>query len=146
MTVIAWDGKTLAADKRACMGSFTYTVTKLYRIGDRIVGFAGSQALAGRLRAWLEAGADPDTYPDNEAEDGCYFIAIRGDGTIERYESTGYPIIVEEKFFACGSGREYAMAAMYLGVDARTAVDIASKFDESCGNGIDTLTHECPGK
>ena len=32
MTTIAWDGMTLAADKRATAGSLTRTVTKLYRV------------------------------------------------------------------------------------------------------------------
>lgn len=142
MTVVAWDGTTLAADKLGCIGDFTYKITKVFRVGDRLVGFAGAASMFGQLRAWLESGADPQTYPENKAEDGCYFIAIRPDGTIERYESTGYPIIVEDKQFAIGNGREYAMAAMHLGCDARKACEIASHFDASCGKGVDSLTFE----
>lgn len=124
------------------MGACSYAVTKIFRIGDRIAGFPGSQSKAAQMRAWLQSGGDPAKYPDNTGDDSCLFIAIRSDGVIERYESSAYPIIVEEKFFAVGSGRDYARAAMYLGVDARTAVDVACKFDENCGNGIDTLTLE----
>jgi hypothetical protein len=146
VTVIAWDGKTLAADKRGSQGGFTFTVTKIFRVGDRLVGFAGNASRIGEFRAWLEAGADPKAYPVNKHEgDGsecCWMLVIRADGVIEKYESSGYPIIVEERHFASGNGRDYATAAMHLGCDAKTAVDIACRFDDSCGNGVDTLTLE----
>jgi len=139
MTVICWDGKTLAADKRATSEGFVYACTKIFRIGDRLLGFAGDAARAGEFRAWFEDGCDPAKYPKNDDEDASYFMAVRRDGTIERYESRGWPIIVEEKQFACGYGRDYAIAAMYLGCDAVQAVEVACRFNESCGNGVDTL-------
>lgn len=140
MTVIAWDGKTLAADKRATNGSTTYALTKVFRVGERLVGFAGQADRMGEFRAWFEAGGDPHTFPTNTGEDAAYFMAVRRDGVIERYESTGWPIIVEAPHFACGDGRDYALAAMHLGCDAREAVGVACHFDAGCGNGIDTLS------
>lgn len=142
MTVVAWDGVTLAADKRGTNGSTTYPVTKVFRAGDRLVGFAGQADRMGEFRAWFDAGADPRTFPPNTGDGASYFVAIRGDRTIERYESTGWPIIVEAPYFACGDGRDYALAAMHLGCDAQRAVEIACHFDAGCGNGIDTLTFE----
>jgi hypothetical protein len=40
---------------------------------------------------------------------------------------------------AFGSGRDYAEAAMFLGCDAKRAVEVACQFQTDCGNGIDTL-------
>ena len=34
MTTIAWDGKTLAADKLASYGELRTTVTKIFRLSD----------------------------------------------------------------------------------------------------------------
>lgn len=144
MTVIAWDGKTLAADKRACRPGAHFTVTKLFRSGDRIVGFAGDAGRLGQFKAWFDAGADPEKYPKNEGGQASYFFAVRSDGRIEKYEETGYPIIVEDKFFATGSGGDYATAAMHLGLDARQAVEVAIACDETCGGGVDTLTLDTP--
>ena len=142
MTVVAWDGHTLAADKRGVQSGFHYPVTKIFRAGDRLVGFAGQADRIGEFRAWFASGADPATFPPNTGENASYFFAVRRDGTIERYESTGWPIIVEGSRFACGDGRDYALAAMHLGCDAAAAVGVACTFDVSCGDGLDTLTFE----
>jgi hypothetical protein len=142
VTVIAWDGKTLAADKRGSQNGFTFSVRKIFRCGDRIVAFSGESGRVGDFLSWLQNDADPTKYPENKGDNCVWMLAIRADGTIEKYETSGYPIIVEETHFASGSGRDYATAAMYLGCDAKTAVEIACRFDEGCGNGIDTLTIE----
>ncbi len=142
MTVIAWDGKTLAADKRACGASFMYSVTKIFRTEDRIVGFSGQGDLLGFVRNWFLTGRDPEKYPTAPDADKMFTLAITRDGVIEKYETSPYPIIVEASFFALGSGQDYAMAAMHLGCDARRAVEVACALDETCGNGIDTLTLE----
>jgi hypothetical protein len=148
MTVIAWDGKTLAADKRGCQSGFVYSVTKIFRVKNRLVGFSGDAGRIGEFLAWLKAGAHPKTYPkndyDSKDESYVWMLVIRADGTIEKYETSGYPIIVEEPFFATGGGRDYAIAAMHLGFDARRAVEVACRFDEGSGNGIDILTFKSP--
>lgn len=55
------------------------------------------------------------------------------------YSDTSYPVEIEDKFFASGSGRDFAMAAMHLGLNAVEAVKVACLFDVNCGNGIDQL-------
>lgn len=146
MTVIAWDGKTLAADRRAVQGGFCFASTKIFRVNDFLVGFSGNASRGGEYLAWLREGGDPKKFPENKDENDCFvwLLVIRADGTIEKYENSGYPIIVDEKHFALGSGQDFATAAMYLGFDAVKAVEVASRFDEGCGNGIDTLTFDSP--
>ena len=56
-----------------------------------------------------------------------------------RYEQTPNPFVVEDKQWAIGSGRDYAIAAMHLGRTAAEAVAVACLFDVSCGMGIDTM-------
>lgn len=58
MTVIAWDGKTLAADKRGTRGGLPVTVTKIKRIGDVIAGVAGNAAHVGELFQWVAEGCN----------------------------------------------------------------------------------------
>ena len=41
MTVIAWDGVTLAADKQGNQADYGIRVTKIYRVDDDLIGFAG---------------------------------------------------------------------------------------------------------
>lgn len=142
MTVVAWDGKTLAADKRGIAGGLPFTVTKLFRAADRLIGFSGNADRMGQLRNWFESGMDPEKYPQIDKDAPAWCMAIRRNGTIERYEASPYPIIVEEKQHAMGNGRDYALAAMHLGCDAARAVEVACHFDANCGNGVDTLVFD----
>jgi len=143
MTVIAWDGKTLAADKRMTYGGHFNTVTKLARAGRYICGFSGPQQAIGGFVAWLNDGENPATFPfGKEEEQKVYALCIRDDGTVWKFENSPYPMRLEDTHAASGSGRDYARAAMHLGKSAREAVEIACLFDESCGNGVDTLSFD----
>lgn len=143
MTVIAWDGTTLAADKRMTNSyGNILTVTKIERIGDRLVGFTGSADRIGAFRRWLENGAQPSEYPENPKDDNVFVHVITPDGKVYRYEDTPWPTLIEDAVYAAGSGADAARAAMLLGCTSARAVEIASLIDAGCGNGVDTLTFE----
>lgn len=145
MTVIAWDGKTLAADKRTNFGGLHGTTTKVSRLADgRLVGCCGNAAQIMEMKHWLTAGADPLAFPaqQRDEEKSVSMLVACPDGKLLQYENTPYPLVLENKRWAIGSGRDFAVAAMHLGRDAREAVEIASIFDCGCGNGVDTLTFE----
>lgn len=144
MTVIAWDGKTLAADKRAVLAGFKGgTVTKIHRWDGGLCAFAGDFDIGMQMVEWVRGGADPDKFPKRQADEGAAsFLVICNDGTTYRYERAPVPLPFENVQQAMGSGRDYALAAMYLGFDARRAVEVACALDNGCGNGIDTLTLE----
>lgn len=141
MTVIAWDGKTLAADKRACNGtSSSNTVTKIHRWIGGLCGFSGDLDLGMAMVQWLENGADAGSFPARQkTEDSVAFIVVHNGGRVVRYEREPVPLHFENRIQAMGSGRDYALAAMHLGHDARKAVEVACALDCGCGNGIDTL-------
>lgn len=144
MTTIAWDGKTLAADKQAVMGSMKMTVTKLFRARGYLVAAAGDFDRIVESVAWFAAGADPAKLPPyaRDNEDYVSLLVIEKDGTILRYERGSLPYKIESPFIAVGTGREYAMAAMHLGCNAREAVGVAIALDCNSGMGIDTMEIE----
>ena len=47
--------------------------------------------------------------------------------------------LFEGGFYAIGSGRDFALAAMRMGADAKKAVKIASEFDIHTGGRIRTM-------
>lgn len=145
MTCIAWDGKTLAADKRAVSVGFKGgTVTKIHRWKGGLCAFAGDFDMGMLLVQWLRTGANPDAYPKRQQSDNpTTFLVIFNDGRTARYEREPIALPFENLPQATGSGRDYALAAMYLGCDARKAVEVACALDISCGNGIDTLDLKC---
>ena len=141
MTIIAWDGKTLAADKRATHCSYKgSSVTKIHTWEGGLCGFAGDMDTAVTLLAWLRAGAVPSEFPQIQCEDPSTLLVIYADGRVAEYGRTPFPMFLEGPFHAVGSGKSYALAAMHLGKNARKAVEVACALDSYCGNGIDTLT------
>ena len=141
MTIIAWDGKTLSADKRTSMGGLHGTTTKLHKICGRLVGGAGTTAHIHEMLKWLENGCDAEKLPASQRDpkECVSLLVIEPDGKVRQYESSPYPLQIENKFWAIGSGRDFAMTAMYLGKTSREAVEIASALCDGCGNGIDSL-------
>jgi ATP-dependent protease HslVU (ClpYQ) peptidase subunit len=141
MTCIAWDGKTLAADKRASYGITITTVTKIRRINGLLVGGSGETSFIGMMLDWIEKGRDPAAFPktQQDKDDWQPILVIELDGSTSLYERTAHPIRHEQQHIAIGSGREFAMAAMHLGCTARAAVEVAIALDCGCGNGIDVL-------
>lgn len=147
MSVIAWDGKTLAADRRMSSGTNkSAVIRKVARLPDGcIMGWCGGIAYASAFLNWMLAGADPDSFETDWAErDGFEVYALKIDpaGGLWLYDGYHTPIELHNKQYAIGSGAPYAEAAMYLGCDAVKAVEVACAHDAGCGNGIDTLTLE----
>src|SRR4051812_1035464 len=126
MTVIAWDGKTLAADKRASSGGLMRTVTKIRRIYGNLVGVSGDACHMEALFTWFASGADPAKYPSFQNDENKHsdLLVVTPQGEIHKYEHAAFPIRFEDRLFAMGSGRDYALAAMHLGKSASEAVEV----------------------
>lgn len=141
MTVVAWDGKTLAADKRAVNNGLARTVTKIRKIGPLLVGVAGDCTCGLEMFKWIEHGRDPAKFPAKQLdkEEWATVLVIEG-GQVRVYERSPEPMTFEGEHFACGSGRDFAIAAMHLGKSAAEAVAVACLFETSCGNGVDEIS------
>lgn len=141
MTVIAWDGKTLAADKLTCNGWTRGSTTKIFRHGAELLGVTGSLPIGLEVRDWYAAGAVRSDFPthNRDADKGASLIVIKPDRSVWKYENGPIPFRVEGKFCAFGSGDEAALVAMYCGKSAAEAVGLVSMVNTTCGMGIDTL-------
>ena len=142
MTVIAWDGKTLAADKRSVNDGYASSVTKIFRAGDCLVGMSGCLARGHAMYQWFAAGHDPEKFPEETTDDWALLLVIFPSGVVWKYESREHPFVIESQPCAGGSGRDFALMAMHLGCDARRAVELTCELSVACGNGIDTLTFQ----
>ena len=143
MTVIAWDGKTLAADRMMHTQGYCVPYTKIRRIRGMLVGGAGNSAHVNEMLYWLEAGCDPDKFPDFQRvqDEFVDILCITKDGQIHHYNRGPIPMRIEAKHFAIGSGAEVAQTAMHLGCTAAEAVSTAIELaPNNCGLGVDTLT------
>lgn len=149
MTVIAWDTKTLAADRRCHDGTDAIVGyrTKLVRIdADRIGGFSGTQPIGQMLIDWVRAGASIEAFPKEakEKEDRTTLMVIHRSGRIELYCNFPYPSVLDNGRAAAGCAAQEARVAMHCGKTAAEAIEVAALFDPWIGGGVDTLTFDEP--
>jgi len=141
MTIIAWDGHTLVADKQADNGGISRTVTKIHRLGDgSLFGCTDILAFGLQMKAWLEGSLKEFPAAQQDKDDWAPCIVITPTKEILLYERTPYPFRVEDAFIAIGSGRDFATAALYLGKTAVEAVELTKLLCTTCGGGTDILT------
>lgn len=148
MTVIAWDGKTLAADRQATNCGMRFETTKIFRLADGSVCAAtGAHAAATIMRQWYEDGADLSKYPECQktTDDWARLVVARPDGAVWWYEGLPAALRCESVPAAFGSGRDFAMGAMLAGADARRAVEITNLVSVDCGLGVDSAEPIAPG-
>ncbi len=145
MTIIVWDGVTLAADKQSTTAGLKRRVTKIFEINGNLVGFSGDWDYAQALKRWFMNGCKPEEHPKHQDHNDNWvgMLVITPSKQVFKYERSPYPMDFTEAGAHCiGSGRDYAYGALAMGADARTAVKVACTLDTGCGMGIDFLTFE----
>lgn len=145
MTVIAWDGRALAADRLMQSGDTRQPTTKIWRHGGGLVGVTGNLSVGMEMLAWFRAGAEPAAFPASNRNlgEGATLVHVDAAGRCWRYDSTPHAFVVEGPFAAFGSGDMAALVAMHCGKTAREAVEVAAVYCSSVGLGVDelALTH-----
>ena len=147
MSVVVWDGKTLAADRQVTDGSMVRTTTKIRviktgKFKGYLVGAVGATATANLMMDWFEAGARPEYFPYEYMKSdalGASMVVITQDKDIWRYDHLPVPIVMEDEEYATGSGRDFAYGAMSMGADAAKACEIACTHSTECGVAIDVI-------
>lgn len=133
MTTIAWDGKTLAADRR--MAGYM-TTCKIFPVDGGYLAGAGAMDQLVEVAAYLQAVADKPDLPESQESE---FIVVRGSEAFWLTWPHLREVRIRESFAALGSGSEFALGALAMGANAKTAVQVAAKFDPYTGGGVDTV-------
>lgn len=137
MTVICWDGVTLAADTLMTDGSDKFDTIKIFRLKDgRLFGGAGHAGYAARILEWLGNGSKPKERPDFAMFPKGSFEGLLIDGS-DCFMLDGYlaPIPVTSKWAAIGSGASHALTLMAAGYTAPAAVEFIIKNNLADGVG-----------
>lgn len=154
MTTIAWDGETLCADRMSCSGNTKREVQKAWRVKSattsavenqfgfrKIVLFAWSGEYQDALAVRDFINGDRHELPKIEDHESCGLI-ITEDKQALRLEWRLLPSPIKERFYALGSGRDFAIGAMYYGLTAEQGVRVALDYDVYTGLGVDILPFE----
>ena len=142
MTIVVWDGETLATDCAATDGAAKWQTTKAWyaQVAGQLVVLSGAGPVQTILsmREWYKRGAIPDELPQAQTSPHwCHFIVVTSEGLL-RYEQGPYPIEHGRNKCAFGEGKDFAYGAMAMGATAAEAVAVCNDFSPSCGLGVNT--------
>lgn len=125
----------IAADSMVSGDDSFYLVEKLRRGKTSVYGACGDWDKILKFYSVLESGGELDSDTD------VTVLELRHDG-IWIYESTIIPARIKNDFWAIGTGANYAIAAMHLGLSPQEAVALSCQYDTSSNGPIDVLTLE----
>lgn len=134
MTTIACTPRVMASDSQATDENGISHVTKMWEVGNGVLGFAGTFHAGYKLYQWLLAGqaGDPPDMKDS--------VALFIDGRqIWCFDGVTSPYPIDDKNAAIGSGAMAARACMLVGCSPEQSVKIAAKVDPYTGGKIKVL-------
>ena len=147
MTTIAWDGKTLAADRCSWSGGSRRQVRKVFKIKmvnghTYLVAFAGSAEFAHAVMDWMTGKAKtvPDCTAFNVDQDSACAVVIDSKKRVWLLGARLRYMRMLERKFTIGAGQEFAWGALEAGATARRAVMIAMKRSDYAGLGVDCVS------
>ena len=143
MTVVVWDGSTLATDVAATDGAAQWQTEKAWvfynELGKVILSGSGPLHSILEMRDWFKAGARSEDFPAIQITHPCHFIMVNTNG-LQRYEQHPVPINHGRNKCAFGEGRDFAYGALYMGATSEQAVEAANEHSVHCGLGVKLYT------
>jgi ATP-dependent protease HslVU (ClpYQ) peptidase subunit len=133
MTTIFADAKAgvIVCDSKMTLGGEWVQTSKVIRVGQELIAFAGVHTESERWLAWYRGGQNG---PRPKVENSNALI-LTPEG-LKLLDSTGGLIDIERGFMGTGTGGMCATAAFMAGADAETAVHIACQIDANSGGDV----------
>ena len=138
MTTIAYKDGVLAADSRVMSnGWIAHDLAEKVFLRENVFFAVSGDAVEGK--AAIEAILKGEKYIHQDNNVSFTVMAVNPCGDIKVWcngETHTEGELIPLKYWAIGSGRIAAMAAMEVGADACWAVDIAKKYDPNTGGDV----------
>ena len=145
MSVVVWDGQSLAADRACIVNGSMHTQQKIFQCEHKVVAFVGTHENGLGLLEWVRKGSHEAQWPIGQTTEEWTVLIVadpfdpKSIYYYERLPIKQYPDCSVRNFFAWGAGKDYALGALSMGASAAAAVTIASEFSIHCGFGVDTF-------
>lgn len=133
MTTVFADAKTgvMVCDSKCSSDSEWFPMTKVYRVGDELIGLSGSVKDAMAWVRWYMEGKK-DRRPKVDSFTG---LILRRDG-LYCVSSDTFEMLIERGFYGIGSGGGIATGAFMAGAAPKKAVEIACDIDANSGGKV----------
>lgn len=135
MSVLVFDGKSVAADGASNDGQILVPTEKLWQYGEAIIGGVGSVHDVSAMRDWVLGGRKREAFPKNLTASSNFVYVSKTRGLV-RYTASPLGIIHGFNKVAFGSGRDVAYGALGMNATARQAVELAIRYTTHCGGEI----------
>lgn len=146
MTTVAWDGKSMAADRQMTLGSMRHTNTQskilqgTYHGMPALFAGAGTKVYSAAVIEWLLLGMPDERKPEMPESPDSFAVFVVTELGLHLFVDSLRAIPLGVTKYAIGTGEDYARGAMAAGASAKRAVEIACEFDINSGMGVDVLT------
>ena len=146
MTTILVDSEVgfMAADRMVTDNECGVAIpceTKIYRVGGYLAAFSGMEGSAEYFMDWLKTGDwddPPEPIYDIHPEDEFGAILLGEDG-IWVADKFCRPTPINYRYYASGSGGQFAWAVLEAGCGVETAMEVAIKMDPNSGVGDEVV-------
>ena len=157
MTIIAWDGKTLAADQNSWSGGACSKVRKIFRIDmpssvgihpftcEALVALVGYEYYALGMLKWLtgKTGEKPLVYEKHYEDDvGLIIIPpqfVYASTLVYKLHATGTASLQAREYEAMGSYRVATLSLLAAGIDAKRTVELVLQHSDMGHSEVDIL-------
>ena len=138
MSVVVWDGRTLAADRQMTNCGLRAKTSKMVVTADGTVfAWTGENQHGVALVQWYLGGEIKADYPEFQKKESWTRLIVADADGCRFFENEPYAMTVHDKFAAWGSGRDFAYGALEMGADARRAVEVTITHSVECGFGVE---------
>ena len=141
MTLICWDGRTVAADGLYSYGDMraSGSLPKLRKVGSHVFGLTGTTALFDPMVEWFFGSRKPEDMPNaGEKHENTRLLVFEAGGCVSYKISLPYP----EPCFApdaWGCCAEYAIGCLDAGASPERTVELAIARNQDLGGPVQVI-------
>ena len=145
MSIIVWDGNSLAADKQLTSGNSKHSITKARKINGHLCGVAGEleelNAYFDYIKEYTECPESAvHIYPENLKQGKSDCLVITPNKEILLFFKSPTPTKIDMNCFAIGQGADAAILLMRDGnYSSPEVVIFVSSINIYCGMGTTEL-------
>ncbi len=137
MSVIVWDGESLAVDHGINDGHVITPVQKAWVVNGVHLAGVGTAHDIFKMKLWVTEGRKAEQFP--QVSDQSHFVIVNPASGLIRYTTKPIGIVHGFNQVALGSGRDFAYGALAMGANAKQAAEAAAKYCVSCSPRIDVF-------